>query len=369
MIYLDNAATTKPRKDVIQAMTYFYEHFWFNPSSLYAMNTKKMMDGARTHIANNIKAKPNEIYFTSGATEGNNWILRGFFDKYPKGHIIVSEVEHKSIIECCKYIQRHNGKVHIVPVDSNGVVKVENIEKILEEYKGNTQPKLVSVQYANNETGVIQPIAQIADTIKKYENVWLHTDATQWFPYHFVDVKKENIDFMTISGHKFGCPKGIGFAYIKEKRKISPLIFGSQENGMRGGTENMPYIEGLVAAVIGRNFNPTINNKLYELRLYFEEQLESIGCKIHCKQSDRLENVISCELPNMVGELMLYALAKRGIYISTGSACNLNSPSYVLKAMGLSIEEIQQTIRISMSDDITKDVIDKVVLEMKEILL
>ena len=365
MIYLDNAATTKPKPEVISEIVNSMSKDWYNPSSLYkpGFDSKGALESARKNIANSIKAKPEEIYFTSSGSEANNWALQGFCKKYPNAHVITSVIEHKSIIECSKHI---NNNVHYIPVNRDGYFDIEYLEKLLIEFNSDSTPLLVSLQYANNETGVVQNIKQISNIIHKY-NAYFHTDAVQAYAHHNINVNNCRIDMMSVSGHKLGCPKGIGFLYIKNGIQIEPLIYGSQERNMRGGTENLPYIVGFAKAVELKNIGLT-----EDYRNYFEEKLEEVGCTINCKNSNcRLETIISCTLPaGLVGELFIYMLAFDSIYVSAGSACNStsNKPSYVLKAIGLTDDEIQRTIRISLSEEIDIKQIDDVINKIKNIL-
>lgn len=361
MIYLDCAATTPLNIEVINEINKFFEK-WHNPSSLYApaCDVKRYIDSAREIIAKSIKAKAEEIYFVSSGSEANNWTLQGFRKKNPEGHIFVTNIEHKSIMECVKSI---NNNVHYINVNRDGLVDIEYLDRILRLYN-NSVPMLISIQYANNETGVIQNIADLSKVIHKY-NAYFHTDAVQAFPHIDINVKS-GIDLMSVSGHKIGCPKGIGFLYIKDGVAIEPLIYGSQEKGLRGGTENVPYIMGMAKGVSIRR-RKSINS----YRVYFEERLKNIGCKINCCDVDRIENIISCTMPDgIMGELLLYMLESNGIYLSSGSACNSqsNNPSYTLKAIGLSDDEIRRTVRISMPDDINKEMIDIVIEHMEKII-
>lgn len=363
MIYLDCAATTKPKAEVIKVITESLESDWYNPSSLYkpSISTYNKIKTAREVIAKSINAKPSEIYFTSGGSEGNNMILKGYQKANPNCPIITSCIEHKSIHDI--------ENVLFVDVDSDGYINTDTLQSKLQ----NAHNPLVSIQYASNELGVLQNIPLIARMVHEHGGVF-HTDAVQAYPHHNINVKKLGVDFMTVSGHKFGCPKGIGFVYISNRHQntISPLICGSQERGLRGGTENTPYILGLSKAVALRQVaHNEIGQEIEEKRHYFENQLKSIGCRINCEYSHRLENVISCMLPeNVVGETVMHLLAFNEIYVSTGSACNSrsNKPSHVLTSIGLSTDEVRRTIRISFDFDITKDDIDKTIIEMKRII-
>lgn len=363
MIYLDCAATTKPKSEVIKVITESLEADWYNPSSLYkpSISVANKIKAAREVIAKSINANPSEIYFTSGGSEGNNLILKGYQKANPNCPIITSCIEHKSIHDI-EYVL-------FVDVDSDGYINTDTLQSKLQ----NAHNPLVSIQYANNELGVIQNISCLAKTVHEHGGVF-HTDAVQAYPHHNINVKTSGIDFMTVSGHKFGCPKGIGFVYINNRHQntISSLICGSQERGLRGGTENTPYILGLAKAVELRQIaHKEITKDIEKKRVYFEEQLKNIGCKINCENAHRLENMISCVLPdNCVGESVMYLLAFNEIYVSTGSACNSrsNKPSHVLTSIGLSTDEVRRTIRISFDFDITKDDIDKTIIEMKRII-
>ena len=341
-IYYDEAATTPIDPAVRYTIDEAMYKYWNNPSSTYSdsIKVKTILDKSRELIKSSINAdKSEQIYFTSGGSEGNNMIIQGFLKKHPNANIITSMLEHKSIIECCKAVCKN---LRFVPIDKNGKIKISAIKDLLEN-KSNNEPTLVIVQLVNNETGVIQPISAISRIIKKYD-AYLFTDAVQAFPHIKINVNELNVDFLSVSGHKFGCPKGIGFVYIRWKDIIKPLIYGSQEQGLRGGTENIPEIIGMAEAIkrLSYNNNPEITN-------VFKEELENLGCTIN--GIDTINSIISCTLPEgNYGETIVNMFdILYHIMISTGSACNSNSgkPSYVLEAMGLSNDEILRTIRIS----------------------
>lgn len=365
-IYLDEAATTKPKEEVIQAMLpYLYEK-WYNPSSLYSPSKSVKMDieDARKNVAETINAKTSEIYFTSGGSESNNWAIQGFHNMYPEASIITTTIEHKSIMECVNDMP----DVHFVGVNTDGTIKLKQLEKLLQYVK--TRPILVSIQYANNEIGTIQNIKAAAKLVHKYQGI-LHTDAVQAYGHIPIDVT-QGIDLLSASGHKIGCPKGIGFLYKRNGIMIKPLIYGSQEQGMRGGTENVPYIIGLGKAVELIKKNGMIDiqeySSLCKKRNYFMNQLkEKIGCKINGSIMNRLPNNINITLSQSItGEALIYMLDTFHIYISAGSACNSHSmqPSYVLQAIGLSDDEIYRTIRITLPKDIDEVKTDKAISEI-----
>lgn len=355
-LYLDNAATTKPKKEVIDAMLpYFYEK-WYNPSSLYkpSQNIKEEIEHVRQIIAKEINANPDEIYFTSGGSESNNWAIRGYEDTHPISYIITTEIEHKSIKD---YINRVPNNSYIqIGVNKYGEINLKQLEKVLKHSKYflgicDVMPPLVSIQFANNEIGTIQDIKTISKLVHKYNGV-LHTDAVQAFGHIPIDVKEMGIDMLSASGHKIGCPKGIGFLYIKKGIEIAPLIYGSQEQNMRGGTENVPYIIGLGKAVELINYD---NHNVIKQRKILEQNLIDMGCRIN-GSLNKLPNNINVTFlnNNITGEALIYLLDMFNIYISSGSACNSHSlnPSYVLNSIGLSDEEIYKTVRITLPDDI-----------------
>lgn len=376
MIYLDNAATTKPKKEVIDAMMPYLKVFWHNPSSLYKPSTfvKHEVEKARDTVAKFIGANSNEIFFTSGGSESNCWAIQGFVKqcKVEKKHpiVITSVIEHKSILDCVEDIT-----AHFINVDNKGLVNINELKELLEkisEYNihSNVENKvLVSIQYANNEIGTIQQIEEISELVHKYDGIF-HTDAVQAFGQLPIHVEESGIDMLSASGHKIGTPKGIGILYKKNGINIRPIIYGSQMDGMRGGTENVPYIIAMAKAVNLLDVSEEYRLKMSNIRNYFMNMLMSkIGCKINGSTFFRLPNNINVTFPkNITGEALLYILEMCSIFISTGSACNShsNEPSHVLKAIGLSDEESMKTIRISLSEDITNEQIDNVICEMEK---
>lgn len=361
IVYCDSAATTKPLPEVMDAMKpYFYDR-WYNPSSLYmpAMQVKKDIEKVKETIAEYINAEPDEIYFTSGGCEGNSWALQGTDCK----HIYISRLEHKSIINLtehpsdCGFYYRsffYNDKRGHVIVDPDAI----------SNFNINT---LASVQYANNEIGTIQDIKSIAGLAQS--KGWLfHTDAVQAFGQIPIDVKQIGMDMMTVSGHKFGCPKGIGFLYIKRGTPIHPLIYGTQNNGIRGGTENVPYIIGLGKAVELLQKKDIKTMTTYRDKLI--DALISDGFTINGAIHNRLSNNISATIPlhyHIPAETMILALANRGVFVSAGSACNSHGtePSHVLTAIGLSKEQADSTIRISLPDNIQQKDITRIIFEIR----
>ena len=370
-MYLDNASTTPVKQEVIDAMLPWLQDKWHNPSSLYSDATyaKIAIDNARKTIADFIHAKPSEIYFTSGGSESNCWAIQGFANNRLAKHrvpvVITTNIEHKSIMECVKNLPI--AATYFLNVDSYGLVDIDELEDIIKELVENgTDPDdiLVSIQYANNEIGTIQEIWAVSDVVHKYGCV-LHTDAVQAFGQIDVNAQLDGFDMMSASAHKIGGCKGVGILYIKDGIQINPLIYGSQMDGMRGGTENVAGIVGMARAVeLAKIHNWDISPK-YAVRDYFIKRLRKIGCKLNGQVWEhRLPNNVNIMLPcDINGETLLYSLDVDDIQIGTGSACNSRSiePSHVLKAIGLTDDEASRCIRITIDDDFTKQNADYVV--------
>lgn len=370
-MYLDNASTTPVKQEVIEAMIPYLKERWHNPSSLYsdATYTKIAIDNARKTIADFIHAKPSEIYFTSGGSESNCWAIQGFVNsRLAKHHVpvvITTKLEHKSIMECVKNLPI--AATYFLNVDSSGLVDIDELEDVIKELvESGTDPKdiLVSIQYANNEIGTIQEIWVISDVVHKYGCV-LHTDAVQAFGQIDVNAQLDGFDMMSASAHKIGGCKGVGILYVQDGIKINPLVYGSQMDGMRGGTENVAGIVGMAKAVEIAMVHDWDSSPKYAIRDYLIEQLRKIGCKLNGQVWEhRLPNNINIMLPyDINGETLLYSLDVDDIQIGTGSACNSRSiePSHVLKAIGLTDDEASKCIRITIGDDFTKQNADYVV--------
>lgn len=374
MIYLDTAATTKPKAEVVEAMMPYFTEKWHNPSSLYgdATNVKQDIESARKTVADYIGAKADEVFFTSSGSESNCWAIQGFVNYWlARGMlpvVITTPIEHKSIMACVENL--NNVDVHYVKVDEYGVVDLQSLEDLLHKHRNMifNGATLVSVQAANNEIGTIQSIKKIAKIVHKYDAVF-HTDATQAFGQLLIDVNDCEIDMMTASGHKIGAPKGVGFLYKHENVLINPLIYGSQMDYMRGGTENVPYIIGMAKAVelCQKNHVEKIYN-LLNVRDYAIAKLKAkFDCRVNGNEHNRLPNNINITFnQNITGEGLLYMLDMSEIQVSTGSACNSTSiePSHVLKAIGLTDEEANKTIRITISEDTKHTNIDYLISEI-----
>lgn len=374
-IYLDEAATTKPSPEVISAMMPYLSEKWHNPSSLYswASDVSKDVSKARKTVADFINAEEDEVFFTSGGSESNCWAIQGFvthrsaIEELPC--IITTNIEHHSIMECTAMMNMLPCLVWYVGVDEYGNVDIEELEEALKCMTKETKPSnvLVSIGMANNEIGTIQDIKKLSEIIHSYGAIF-HTDAVQAFGHIPIDVEDMGIDILSASGHKIGAPKGIGILYKRNGTEINPLIYGSQMDGMRGGTENVPYIIGMAKAVelIERYAKPDMCQRIAYTRDYFIDKLESIGCKLNGSRENRLPNNINVTLPHgLNGESMLYCMDLCDVYISTGSACNSKSiePSPVLSAIGLG-NDAYNSIRITFPVGITKEEIDEVVSEM-----
>lgn len=373
-VYLDSAATTKPVDSIVEAVKPYIESQWYNPSAKYSKgsNVKKKIESVRADIAKEIGADSNEIYFTSGATESNNWVIRGFVDQCKiegkKPLIITTNIEHSSIIKCVKAMEKLYAKCIYLPVNQNGCFILESLNAVLESYKDIPCVKvLVTIGMGNNEIGTIQDITSIANMVHDYNGV-LHTDATQCFGHIPINNQILCADMISASAQKFGGLKGIGFLYKKNSVEIQPLIYGSQEQGQRGGTENVVGIVALGEAINQIDYSKA--NKVKHLRNYMVEKLvKRLGCKVNGSIVDRLPNNINITFPQSItGEALIYMLDMCNIYISSGSACNAHSikPSYVLQAIGLDDYEISRTIRITLPDDINKEQIDTVVDEIEK---
>lgn len=374
MIYLDAASTAKYRNVddiIVDTMTTAMKDSWMNPSSLYAAGVKEKINKCRTNIAEFIGAKPEEIYFTSGASESNNWAIRGWVDRQLRGlthiNIITTPIEHKSILSVVQS-DVLDACVHYCDVDKFGLINLESLEHLLYGYE--YEPILVSVHMANNEIGTIQNIKEIADIVHKYGGI-LHVDATQAFGHTPINVEELGVDMMSCSGHKISpVLRGVGFLYKKNCINIQPLIYGAQENEMRGGTENTYGVIGLGKALEYCDVSYDTMMELCEKRDHFIAILKSrFGCNLNGHGEYRLPNNINVTFPqNITGESLLYMLDISGIKIGIGSACNSHSyePSHVLKAIGLSDSEAMRTVRFTLPNDITYDEIDKAIKEIEK---
>ena len=371
-IYLDNAATTKTRPEVVEAMLPYFNDLYGNPSSVYefATQNKKAVDEARGIIANVLGAEISEIYFTGSGTEADNWALKATVDAYAgKGnHIITSKIEHHAILHTCEYLQKHGVEVTYVDVDENGIIKLDQLEKAIRP-----TTILISVMFANNEIGTIQPIKEIGAIAKKH-NILFHTDAVQAFGQLEIDVNDMGIDMLSASAHKLHGPKGIGFLYIRKGVKIRSFIHGGgQERQRRAGTENVPGIVGFGKAVeIAAATRKERTEKESRLRdLLMKRVLEEIPfVRVNGDKGRRLPNNVNFSFQFIEGESLLIMLDMNNICGSSGSACTSGSldPSHVLLAIGLPHEIAHGSLRLTVSDEITEEEIHYTVDKIKEIV-
>lgn len=372
VIYLDNAATTKVNEKVLKEMLPYFTDVYSNPSAVYsfAAEGKKAVMEARNQVASVIGAKPEEIYFTGGGSESDNWALKATAEAYAeKGrHIITTKIEHHAILHTCEYLEKKGFEITYLDVDSEGKISLEELEKAIRP-----DTILVSVMTANNEIGTVEPIAEIG-RIAHEKGTLFHTDAVQAYGHIPINVDDMNIDMLSASGHKFNGPKGIGVMYIRKGIKIRSFIHGgAQERGRRAGTSNVPGIVGIgkAAALADETMNARIEKEV-KLRDYLISRIENEipYAKLNGHRTDRLPNNVNFCFRFIEGESLLILLDQQGICASSGSACTSGSldPSHVLLAIGLPHEIAHGSLRLTLSDETTKEEIDFVVDELKKIV-
>ena len=372
MIYLDNAATTKVNKKVLESMMPYFSEIYCNPSAAYSFATKGRIaiEEARNHAAKLIGASDMEIYFTSGGSESDNWAIKAVAESFSdKGkHIITTKIEHHAVLHTCEYLERHGFDITYLNVDSDGKVRLDELKKSIRE-----DTILISVMTANNEIGTIQPVAEIGK-IAHEKGILFHTDAVQAYGHIPINVDEMNIDLLSASGHKFNGPKGVGIMYIRKGVKIRSFIHGgSQERGRRAGTYNVPGIAGLgTAAKLAMENMAKRAEKEKELRDYFIDRIsaEIPYTVLNGHREDRLPNNINFCFRFVEGESVLIMLDQAGICASSGSACTSGAidPSHVLRAIGISDEMAHESLRLTLSYENTKEEIDTVVGELKRIV-
>ena len=352
-IYLDHASTTPVRPEVVEAMTpYFTEHFG-NPSSIYPLGQEASdaVAAARESLAGLIGAAPREIFFTSGGTESDNWAIKGFARaNAAKGrHIITSAIEHHAVLHTCQALEKEGFTVTYLPVHENGIVRPQELEAAITEETG-----LVTIMYANNEIGTLQPIPEIGAICKKH-GVLFHTDAVQAVGNVPIDVKEQNIDMLSLSGHKLHAPKGVGALYIRSGVSIQNYMDGgAQERGKRGGTENVASIVGLAAAM--ERACATMEERRVKLTAMRDKLIDGLlkipRCRLNGDRERRLPGNVSFCFQGVEGESLLLMLDLKGISASSGSACTSGSldPSHVLLALGLPHEVAHGSLRLSFGD-------------------
>lgn len=371
-IYLDNAATTKTSQEVVDAMLPYFTENYGNASSIYEVGqrSKEAITTAREDIAKVLGAKTEEIYFTAGGSEADNWALKAAFEAYKaKGnHIITTKIEHHAILHTCEYLEKRGAKITYLDVDENGIVRLEDLEKAI-----TPETILISIMFANNEIGSVQPIKEIG-MIAREHGILFHTDAVQAFGQLPIDVDECNIDMLSSSAHKINGPKGIGFLYIRKGVKIRSFVHGgAQERKRRAGTENVPGIVGYgAAAERAVNTMSERTAKEIELRDYLISRLTSEipYVKLNGDPVKRLPNNVNVSFQFIEGESLLLMLDSYGICGSSGSACTSGSldPSHVLLAIGLPHEIAHGSLRLTLSEETTKEDLDYTVEKLKEIV-
>lgn len=364
--YFDNASTTKVDSRVLEVMLPYFNEFYGNASSnhLLGKTSKLAIDEARKQVSKLINANENEIIFTSGATESINFALKGFIESnFEKGnHIITVKTEHKAVLSTCEYLEAKGIEVTYLDVDNDGLISIEDLKKAIRN-----ETVLICVMFVNNETGVIQPINEIG-LIAKDNNITFLSDATQAIGKIKVDVETENIDLLCFSGHKLNAPKGVGVLFKKKNIRLTPLMHGgSQENGLRAGTYNTPLIVGLgKACEIALMDLDSDKDYIAKLNSFLIQQLKEInGCVIIGDEKFRVSNIIDVIIPGLNSDIFISK--ETDFALSNGSACTsqIIESSHVLKAMGFSDNECNQTIRISISKETTEIQLKKLVDSLK----
>ncbi len=372
MIYLDNAATTKTAPEVVEAMLPFFSEYYGNASSIYTLGaaSKKALNQARRTLADCLGAKPEEIYFTAGGSEADNWALKAAAEAYKeKGrHIITTRIEHHAVLHTCEYLEKQGYEVTYVGVDENGIVNLEELEAAIRP-----DTILLSVMYANNEVGTLQPIREIGEMTRQ-RGILFHTDAVQAFGQLPIQVDELHIDMLSASAHKVNGPKGVGCLYIRSGLKLRSFIHGgAQERSRRAGTENIPAIVGFgKAAERAMRIMPEKIRKETELRDYLIQQIygKVPYCRLNGDPHRRLPGNVNFSFAFIEGESLLIMLDMKGICASSGSACTSGAldPSHVLLAMGLSHELSHGSLRLTLSEENTREEMDLVVEAIGEIV-
>ena len=372
MIYLDNAATTRTAPEVVEAMLPYFTEYYGNAGSIYGLagESRKALLRARERIAGTLGAEANEIYFTAGGSESDNWALKAVFEAWQdKGkHIITSRIEHHAVLHTCEYLEKMGARVTYLDVDSEGLVDPGQLERAIRP-----DTILISVMAANNEVGTIQPVKEIGE-IAAAHGILFHTDAVQAYGHLPLAVQECHIDLLSASAHKFNGPKGAGFLYVGKKAGIRSFIHGGQqERGRRAGTENVPGIVGMAAAA--RRAHEHMEERAQKERMLrdyligrIETEIPDVALNGH--RTKRLPNNVNFSFADMEGETMLIMLDMAQICASAGSACTSGAvdPSHVLLAMGLSKERARGSLRLTLSEENTREELDTVVEELARIV-
>lgn len=372
MIYLDNAATTRTEPEVVEAMLPYFTEYYGNAGSIYGLagESRKALLRARETIAGTLGAEANEIYFTAGGSESDNWALKAVFEAWQdKGrHIITSRIEHHAVLHTCEYLEKMGARVTYLDVDSEGLVDPGQLERAIRP-----DTILISVMTANNEVGTIQPVKEIGE-IAAAHGILFHTDAVQAYGHLPLTVQECHIDLLSASAHKFNGPKGAGFLYVGKKAGIRSFIHGGQqERGRRAGTENVPGIVGMAAAA--RRAHEHMEERAQKERMLRDYLIGRIEAEIpdvvlNGHRTRRLPNNVNFSFADMEGETMLIMLDMAQICASAGSACTSGAvdPSHVLLAMGLSGERARGSLRLTLSEENTREELDTVVEELARIV-
>ena len=372
IIYLDHAATTGVKEEVLKEMLPFFSIEFGNPSSLYSIGrrAKRAIEQARERVARAINAKPKEIYFTGCGSESDNLAIKGIaYGLKSKGnHIITSKIEHHAVLNSCKTLEQEGFEVTYLNVDKDGLINLGELKNAITD-----KTILITIMTANNGIGTIEPIEEIGK-IAKANNVYFHTDSVQAIGNLKIDVQKMNIDSLSMSAHKFYCPKGVGALYVKENIPFKKLQDGGhQEKNKRGGTENVAEIVGLGKAIELANKNlDEYNNKLLELREYYISEIEKKipDVKLNGHRTKRLAGNANMSFKGIHGGDLLLKLDEQGICVSTGSACSSGStePSHVLTSIGLGAEYLQGSLRVTFGNENTKEDVDYLIKNLEEII-
>lgn len=372
IIYMDNAATTATRPEVLEAMLPYFTQHYGNPSSIHGVgrDARRAVEKARGQVAAALGAQPREIYFTAGGSESDNWAIRCAAKALEKKgrHIITSQIEHHAVLHTCAYLEKQGYEVTYLPVDGDGLVSVEDVKKAIRP-----DTVLITIMAANNEIGTLQPIAEIGKAAHE-AGVLFHTDAVQAVGAIPVDVNEWNVDMLSLSGHKFHAPKGVGALYVRKGVKISNLIFGgAQERGLRAGTENLPGIVGLGAAIeLAVSELPEYRSRMTALR---DKLIDGIlatipDVRLNGHRTQRLPANVNVSVRYIEGEALLMRLDLAGVEASSGSACTSGSldPSHVLLAIGLPHEIAHGSLRLSLGNDTTEADVDYVLATLPGIV-
>ena len=371
-IYLDNAATTKTRPEVVEAMLPYFTELYGNPSSVYefASQNKKTVNEARDIIAKSLNAQTQDIYFTAGGSESDNWALKATAEAYKEkgNHIITSKIEHHAILHTCEWLKKQGFEISYIDVDENGILKLDELKKAIRP-----TTILISIMFANNEIGTMQPVKEIGE-IAKENDIIFHTDAVQAYGQVPIDVEELHIDMLSASGHKLNGPKGIGFLYIRKGLKLSSYVHGGgQERHRRAGTENVPGIVGLgkAAQIAIETMEERTKEEIRLRDLLIEHILKEVPyTRLNGDRTKRLPNNANFSFQFIEGESLLIMLDMKNICGSSGSACTSGSldPSHVLLAIGLPHEIAHGSLRLTLSHETTEEEINYTVENIREIV-